>query len=140
MPSNTRRTLDAPRIRVICGVLLLAAALAGCADEPSNLTVVVLPQGPGGPERAKEVSCPKVEPVCLRLDSISPSAFAPVPEEAICTQVYGGPATARVTGRLQGALVDAHFSLRNGCQIARWERLAWLVGEPPGVTGVRQDR
>jgi hypothetical protein len=45
-----------------------------------------------------------------------------VPADVACTEIYGGPATARVRGTLQGKPVDARFSRTNGCEIARWER------------------
>ena len=41
----------------------------------------------------------------------------------MCTQQYGGPATARVTGTWQGQHVDATFDRTNGCEIARWNTL-----------------
>jgi hypothetical protein len=37
--------------------------------------------------------------------------------------VYGGPATARVTGMWQGRGVDASFERTDGCEIARWNAL-----------------
>ncbi|MFD4538711.1 SSI family serine proteinase inhibitor [Streptomyces bauhiniae] len=50
-------------------------------------------------------------------------AFAAVPPDSICTMIDGGTATARVTGYWAGRPVDAEFSRRNGCEIARWDRL-----------------
>lgn len=48
--------------------------------------------------------------------------------------VYGGPAIARVEGTLRGATVAARFDRRNGCEIARWDRFSWLIGDaPPAV-------
>ncbi|MDG9701228.1 SSI family serine proteinase inhibitor [Streptomyces sp. DH37] len=49
--------------------------------------------------------------------------WRPVPEDALCGQVYGGPATARVTGMWQGRRVDASFERTDGCEIARWNAL-----------------
>ncbi len=68
---------------------------------------------------------------CRQLRATRPEAFAPVPDDAACTAIYGGPATAHLTGTFKGESVDARFSLRNGCEIARWQRLTWLLGEPP---------
>ncbi|MFH0521781.1 SSI family serine proteinase inhibitor [Streptomyces sp. M41] len=50
-------------------------------------------------------------------------AFAPVPEDSICTMQYGGPATAHVTGTWVGRPVDARYDRGDGCQIGRWDRL-----------------
>jgi hypothetical protein len=40
---------------------------------------------------------------------------------------YGGPATARVTGRWAGRAVDATYDRSNGCEIARWDRFVPLL-------------
>jgi hypothetical protein len=53
--------------------------------------------------------------------------FAPVPEGSVCTMQYGGPATAHVTGTWAGRRVDATYDRRDGCQIARWDRLVPLL-------------
>src|SRR5204862_197447 len=44
-----------------------------------------------------------------------------------CTQLYGGPQEALVTGRLRGRLVHADFSRKDGCEIARWTRVGFLL-------------
>jgi hypothetical protein len=121
-------------VRAASIALLLLAVLAVCGPEQSRLTVVVRPQGLDGPARARTISCADDDRQCQRVRAAQPAAFAPVPDSAVCTQTYGGPATARVTGTLDGEHVDARFSLRDGCQISRWERLAWLLGEPPGIS------
>jgi hypothetical protein len=55
-----------------------------------------------------------------------------VPANTACTQIYGGPATARVRGRLPGGPVDARFELTNGCEIERWDRNRVLLDDAPG--------
>ena len=59
--------------------------------------------------------------------------FAPVPSDAMCTEIYGGPQTATVTGTLRGEPVNARFSRTDGCQIARWDKHAALLVEAGGV-------
>ncbi|EST37560.1 hypothetical protein N566_12395 [Streptomycetaceae bacterium MP113-05] len=49
--------------------------------------------------------------------------FSPVPAEAICTMVHGGPATARIQGVWHGKPIDARFDRSNGCEMSRWDRL-----------------
>ncbi|GAA2383390.1 hypothetical protein GCM10010420_01810 [Streptomyces glaucosporus] len=56
--------------------------------------------------------------------------WAPVPGDSVCAQVYGGPATARVTGRWRGSPVEAVFDRTDGCEIARWDA---LVPALPGL-------
>ncbi|MFJ5260566.1 SSI family serine proteinase inhibitor [Streptomyces sp. NPDC088387] len=58
--------------------------------------------------------------------------FAPVPEGSTCTMLYGGKATAHVTGTWSGRRVDARFDRTNGCEIARWNRLVPLLPDLRG--------
>ena len=118
--------------------LVLAVLLGGCADDAreqaaqpgavgDRVTVVVRPQGEGVPGREREVRCP-ADPEC---DRLAKADFDPPSGTVACTQQYGGPAVATVRGRVGGRAVDARFDLTDGCAIARWERFAWLLGEPP---------
>jgi hypothetical protein len=116
-----------------CG-LLLAAGGCGGDDEPAgrpaeaDLTVTVWPSGPDGPARRHSVVCKRLgegRPACR---SLSRAQLRPVAPNVACTEIYGGPATARVRGTLAGEPVDARFSRTNGCEIARWERNAALLG------------
>jgi hypothetical protein len=73
---------------------------------------------------------PKPQAACDRLVELGRSAgdpFAKVPAGAVCTMLYGGPATARVTGVWKGRGVDAVFNRKNGCEIARWKNLEPLL-------------
>ena len=45
-----------------------------------------------------------------------------------CTEIYGGPETARVTGTIGDDEVDRRFSRTNGCEIADYTRVAGLLG------------
>ena len=72
---------------------------------------------------------------CRRLAAGGPKLFAPVPPDMACTEIYGGPQKARVVGTVSGRRVWATFTRENGCEIARWDRLApWLLprGGVPG--------
>jgi hypothetical protein len=51
---------------------------------------------------------------------------APRPDR-ICTQIYGGPQTARITGRVGARRVDRRLSRTDGCQIDEWDRMVPLV-------------
>ncbi|MEQ7006545.1 SSI family serine proteinase inhibitor [Actinopolymorpha sp. B17G11] len=53
--------------------------------------------------------------------------FAPVPADAMCTQIYGGPARATVEGTWRGQRVSASYDKRNGCEIARWKALSAVL-------------
>ena len=53
----------------------------------------------------------------------------------LCTQQYGGPQTAVVTGWYLGREVNCRFARTDGCEIARWRAMAALLGATAGSTG-----
>ncbi len=62
--------------------------------------------------------------------------FFPKPGPAkLCTQQYGGPQMAVVTGQFKGRAVQSYFKRTDGCEIARWRALAPLFGAPAGSSG-----
>ncbi|MFC9910460.1 SSI family serine proteinase inhibitor [Streptomyces sp. NPDC059862] len=109
-----------------------------------RLTVTVRDAG-GRADGTYELRChpeggghPDVSGACRVLDRETRwgvGAFAPVPSDSVCTMQYGGPATAHVTGTWAGRPVDATFDRRNGCEIARWDRLVPLLPEVPSEAG-----
>jgi hypothetical protein len=142
-------------IRVAAAVVA-ALCLAGCgsgsddrADRsgegkregggaPTELEVSVRPEGPRGPSKLTRISCDAVGKGasgarCRGLEGLERADLAAVPARRACTQVYGGPATATVSGTLRGEPVSARFNLRDGCEIARWRRNAELLGPPVGA-------
>jgi hypothetical protein len=111
------------------------ALAPGAGDLVANLRVSVRPEGPGGPERVRRVECAVVgedaiDPRCRALGGLEPRDLDPVPSRTACAQVYGGPATARVTGELRGVRLAADFDLSDACEIVRWRRNAALLGAP----------
>ncbi|MFF1511638.1 SSI family serine proteinase inhibitor [Streptomyces sp. NPDC058326] len=101
---------------------------------PDTLTVTVSDSGRSSADGTFELTCdgraggnhPDRERACEQLDRLAEAGgnpFRPVPEDQLCTQVYGGPAVAHITGTWQGRTVDARFSRADGCEIDRWENL-----------------
>jgi hypothetical protein len=45
------------------------------------------------------------------------------PDDEICTEIYGGPDTAEITGTLRGQEVDATIDRTDGCGINDWDEL-----------------
>lgn len=75
---------------------------------------------------------PNAEAACAAVaDAGGEAAFEPVPTDQACTEIYGGPQTAKITGTYQGSEVDASFSRENGCEIDRWDALGTEVFDVP---------
>jgi hypothetical protein len=90
------------------------------------LTITLFPQGTDGPRREWGVRCPGAAP-CARLEEGGRALFLPTPRGIVCTDIYGGPQVAYVHGALAGRHVWARFSRTDGCQIARWSRISFLL-------------
>jgi len=106
---------------------LLAALVAS-----TSLHVTVWPHGPKGASHSWTLRCapaagtlPNRASACRRLARMS-HPFRPVPPNVACTDIYGGPQTALVTGRLRGQRVRASFNRHDGCETARWNRVRFL--------------
>ena len=112
-------------------VALVALALSGTPS--AQLTVSVWPAGRGNAARVWTLRCapvggtlPRRVAACAGLSGAPDDAFAPVPPATVCSQIYGGPQVAAVRGLFRGRRVRATFTRRNGCEVARWSRLAFL--------------
>jgi hypothetical protein len=136
-------------MRGLAVLALLAAVLGACSTGAAGngkatfLTVTYWPEGRSEPGRTTWTlgckpargSLPRPAVACRRLAAGGPALLAPVAQGLVCTQIYGGPQVARVTGTVAGQRVRATFSRTDGCQIARWAKLSpWLL-PPGGVTG-----
>jgi hypothetical protein len=112
------------------------AGMATGGGSAADLTVTVWPGGRDGRERTRRIECAELgagaaEAVCRRLGGLTPERLAPVPPRTACTEIYGGPAVARVEGTLRGDPVSARFNRVNGCEIERWDRNRELLGSVP---------
>ena len=116
------------------------AADPATVDRPENDLTVVVDRGDGSPPEEYTLVCagqvegthPDAQAACDHLTGLE-DPFAPLPDDAICTEQYGGPQTARVSGRWQGAAVDLELSRTDGCRIAQWDGLGPLLPGPVGV-------
>ena len=121
--------------------MMLALLAAACGSDDGSaaatptgrLTITVWPEGmAAGDGRRWTLQCgpaggthPRAAKACARLTSLS-APFRPVPADVVCTEIYGGPQEALVTGTFRGRRVHARFNRVNGCEIARWDRVAVL--------------
>ena len=124
---------------VIAALIAVVGCGAGSAAQSASpaatdLKITVWPDGRAeGDAKTYTLRCgpatgtlPKVANACSRLVPL-PRPFGPVSRTAICTEQYGGPQQALVTGKYQGRSVWAMFSATNGCQISRAKRVAFLL-------------
>jgi hypothetical protein len=135
------------RATAAAAACLLGIVAAGCggddkADEAApraaDLTITLRPTGPDGPAQRRSIECGRLGPkardrACQSLAGLTAEQLKPVPAGTACTQIYGGPAVARVRGELLGKRVDAHFELTNGCEIERWDRNRVLLDDAPAA-------
>ncbi|MCV2491492.1 SSI family serine proteinase inhibitor [Geodermatophilus sp. YIM 151500] len=102
--------------------------------------VIEIDRGDGSPVQRYTLACggstpgdlPGAEAACAHLTGMA-EPFAPVPADAVCTEQYGGPQTARITGRWHGQPVDLELSRVDGCRISQWDGLGPLLPGPVGV-------
>jgi hypothetical protein len=145
-------------------VLLPAAVtlvLAGCASGPESdggtpfppdvassgvaqfFLQVVADRGDGTEPETWTLVCdgrdddahPDPDAACAHLEELD-DPFAPLPADVACTEQFGGPQTARVTGRWDGEPVDVELSRSDGCRIAQWDGLGHLLPIPITVQPV----
>lgn len=100
----------------------------------TRLAITVYPDGIGRPGAHRyKLSCdppsgtvPQPERSCRVLARLA-APFAPIPPGTVCGQIVVGPQEARVTGKLGGRRIGAVLSLRDTCEIERWNKLRAVV-------------
>jgi hypothetical protein len=115
-----------------------ASAPGGAAGEATSLRISFWPEGNDEKLNADEprqwtLRCdppagthPQQADACRKLKAMK-QPFKRPRRNLQCTQQYGGPQEAVITGVHGGQRVLASLSLRDGCQIARFKRLAFLI-------------
>ena len=159
---RTMRTMSRnPRHRGFAGLLAIAAVpvlLAGCGSadkgtvtpaapvssatstpKPSTQLSVTVDEG-GGKIDNWTLDCdpaggshPHPAVACAALAAKGKIAIPPVSKDIMCTQIFGGAQTAKITGEWNGKPVNASFSRQNGCEVNRWKALEGLLPATAGV-------
>jgi hypothetical protein len=125
----------------IAALTLAALAVTGCTSRPgsdvaadgptADLQISISIRGSEAPTKLWTLQCPPggtlpdAAEACRKLGQIH-DPFAPVPKDTACTQIYGGPQIADVSGTFKGQTIDTQFSRGDGCEIERWKRVGFL--------------
>jgi Subtilisin inhibitor-like len=126
-------------LAVTCATLVACSSAVGGSTATTSLRIAYWEDGTGTmPDTTWTLRCQPVggslaRPIraCTRLEAGGRALFAPLSPKIACTDIYGGPQRARVSGLLDGRPVWATFTRTNGCHIARWAKVSpWLL--PPG--------
>ncbi|HEY3480889.1 MAG TPA: hypothetical protein VGL02_18505, partial [Streptomyces sp.] len=80
-------------------------------------------RGQGGPEGVDAGAA------CGRLAELG-GPVGPVRAGQMCSMIYGGPQTARVTGVWDGVPVREEYRRTDGCEVARWGRMVPVLPSP----------
>nr|WP_254362969.1 SSI family serine proteinase inhibitor [Pseudarthrobacter phenanthrenivorans] len=108
----------------------LAITVTPAEGEPEvNYTLVC-----AGGVPVAESEHPAADAACAALKEnaglLAPSAPA---TDKVCTEQYGGPQKATVSGIVDGVPVDAAFSRTNGCEISAWDAAKDVLGAAGGA-------
>lgn len=125
------------RLFLVLGLLLAFTAGSAGASDTTSLRVRYWPEGKTGTSTLWTLRCtppggthPRAARACGVLSSLR-DPFAPTPKDVGCTQQYGGPQVARVSGTFRGHRIWALFQRRDGCEISRWARVGALLPVAP---------
>jgi hypothetical protein len=130
------------RFAVLTAIIVAAvgcgAGSAGTVGPSTDLRITVWPQGRDAAANARSYTLrctpdggtlPRPGAACDKLTSLASRSrpFAPTPKGAMCTEIYGGPQQAQIVGTFRGKRTWVALSARNGCEIARAKKLAFLL-------------
>jgi len=86
----------------------------------------------GAPSAESQHPAPEAACAALMDNAALLSPSPPGPGQ-VCTEQYGGPQQATVTGMVDGAPVDATFTRTNGCEIGAWNAAQAVLGSDGGT-------
>ncbi|VXC35281.1 Subtilisin inhibitor-like [Arthrobacter sp. 9AX] len=117
---------------------------AGPGQGNAELAITLRPS-PGEPEVHYTLVCvngaadaeskhPTADAACAALKNNAAIVASPaVRTDQACTEQYGGPQEAQVTGVVDGVPVDDAFKRTNGCEIGSWDAAKDVIGAAGGA-------
>ncbi len=139
------------RVRQVAALAVaLAAMLAACggsgsgsSDAATQLTItartgsesVLVPSDAtlecDGAATATGYLAKAAEPACAAVrDGVVATVKQAQKTGQLCSQIYGGPQTAHITGTANGKSVNLRIGRTDGCGVADWQTLEPLLGAP----------
>ena len=127
------------RRRLVLFVVILAAATLPATAAAGLIALKIdFRAAAGAKARILTLRCsekptgtvPRPLVACSRLQQLGDDVFRPVPPGTACTAISGGPSTARVSGIYFGRPLWVRLRRDNGCEIERWQRVAFLLPRP----------
>ncbi|MET3707231.1 SSI family serine proteinase inhibitor [Arthrobacter sp. UYEF6] len=131
VPAPSPSAPPAPKAGLGAGNAELAIMVKPSPAEPAeNYTLVCRDGLP-----TAESKHPTPEAACAALKN-NAALLSPAPrsKDVACTEQYGGPQTATVTGIVDNTPVDAGFARTNGCEIGAWNAAQDVLGASGGAT------
>jgi hypothetical protein len=150
---GTRRAVAAAAGALAAAAAMGAAALAApaapsaapgrAAATPATVRLAISVSDGRGPVRTAHLRCVGARAradgylrrlgaarACRRARALADFIVTPPQRGRLCTQVYGGPEHARLSGRIGGTPVARTFTRTHGCGISDYDRLRPLVPRP----------
>jgi hypothetical protein len=135
-PLDVERRYRADMRVLVALIALGCVGSAAGAAATTELRIRVWPEGRPGASKTWTLECspiggtlPARGRACGALASLR-DPFAPVPKDMACSEIYGGPQVALVTGTFRGRRTWALFRRRDGCEVARWNGVKELFPVP----------
>lgn len=124
---------------LLCTALLTSCATATVAGNRVSLLISISKTG-NGQSTSYQLNCaggtsedtsslPHAQKACEFLAENSGVLEQEIPPDQICTEIYGGPETAEISGTIDGKSINTSLNRSNGCAIKRWDDLAVLLNE-----------
>jgi Subtilisin inhibitor-like len=114
-------------------------ASSGTPAAPGSTDLTIVVRDGSGKTSTWRLMCdppggthPDPKTACRVLEANGAAALPPVSKDKVCTQIYGGPETATITGTWHGNNIISRFARNDGCQVSRWKLMEGLL--PRGGT------
>ncbi len=121
-------------------VLILVATSCSAPQQPSaqtQLKIIFRADGEkvtaqhtldcNGEKATNTSTLPDALAACASLEKLTTLVNSSPNPTKVCTQIYGGPQRAQVSGLLRGQAVNLEFSRSDGCLISQWDAAKFLL-------------